>query len=46
MTDDEQLEVYRAVIDVIKSRLDKAASLTRTTTSRGRPERASSPTTR
>ena len=46
LTDEEQLDVYRAVIDVIKSRPDKAASPTGTTTSRRRPERASSPTTR
>jgi hypothetical protein len=46
LTDEEQIDVYRAVIDVIKSRLDKAASLTHATTSGRPPERASSPTRR
>jgi hypothetical protein len=46
LTDEEQIDVYRTVIDVIKSRLDKAASLTRATTSGRPPERASSPTRR
>jgi hypothetical protein len=32
LNDEEQLDVYRAVVDVIKSRLDKAANLTAATT--------------
>jgi adenine-specific DNA methylase len=32
LSDEEQLDVYRAVIDVIKSRLDKAANVTAATT--------------
>ena len=46
LSDEEQLEVYRAVVDVIRSRLDKAGSVTSATTSRQRPERACFPTTR
>jgi hypothetical protein len=34
LSDEEQLDVYRAVIDIIRSRLDKAASRTPSTTSR------------
>lgn len=46
LTDQEQLDVYRAVIDVIRSRLDKAASLTTATTSRQPPALACFPTRR
>ncbi|MCA1575849.1 MAG: SAM-dependent methyltransferase [Acidobacteria bacterium] len=46
LSDEEQLDVYRAVIDVIRSRLDKAASSTAATSSRRRPEPACFPTTR
>ena len=27
LTDDEQLEVYRAVVDIVKSRIEKARSV-------------------
>jgi hypothetical protein len=49
LTEEEQLEVYRAVIDVIKSRLGKAARQTRATKVSQRTRSAASasfPTTR
>ena len=46
LSDEEQLEGYRALADVVRSRRDKAGSVTSAATARQRPERACFPTTR